>query len=585
MAGLPPQVPASLQIYNSYVVDPEWQRKFTIIWCSAVGVVAVASLPKLAGSLRNGRFLKGFFGISEDLQKGGYISVTCEDKLPPPRSNNRVTRTWSSVASVRYWTLPYIGLNLAQTCIILAYLGVVLLCDIKDAPLISNPNRAGFLAIAQIPIVFLFATKNSILSLLLGPGNGYEKLNYVHRMAGRLMFLSACIHGSLWIRNHLQYGLPILGPQKETSGIAAFSLLGVIVLTSLRPVRRLFYGAFFFTHILAFVAFFVTIRYHTLYAAPWIYPALAFFGADVLLRFLRYRIKDARLIALDNLMTVVEVIGCDDGWLAGQHVRLRVFFSNKAFETHPFTILSAPPAQSCLSNSGMVLAARVNGDWTQALNDFTRHEQDKLQFSEKRGDERGVPVHIMIDGPYGGSSVDLGQYETALLIAGGSGVTFTLGILDDIVARCVKLGRRSGERTRRIEFVWCIRSFGHILWFSSMLTAIANAAAQSTLDLHISIFVTCLCDPEAVPVIPNCDVKLERPSAYSLLCEVTANSPGSSLESGKGNTSPVHGGGVAVCASGPESLTKETQNAVAKLGVAKAIELGGISVHVESFML
>lgn len=39
---------------------------------------------------------------------------------------------------------------------------------------------AGFLAIAQLPVVFLFATKNSILSLLLGPGNGYEKLNYIH---------------------------------------------------------------------------------------------------------------------------------------------------------------------------------------------------------------------------------------------------------------------------------------------------------------------------------------------------------------------------------------------------------------------
>jgi len=255
----------------------------------------------------------------------------------------------------------------------------------------------------------------------------------------------------------------------------------------------------------------------------------------------------------------------------------------------------------------MILAARVNGDWTQSLNDFTRQEQDRLQFSEK-GDERGVPVHVMIDGPYGGSSVDLGQYETALLIAGGSGATFTLGILDDIVGRCVKLGRRNGEQTRRIEFVWCLRSFGtphphpttiqyfllhtfisiiigHISWFSSMLIAIANVAAQSTLDLHISIFVTCLCDPEAVPVIPNCDVKLERPSAYSLLCEVTANSPGSSLESAKGNTSPVHGGGVAVCASGPVSLTRETQNAVAKLGATKAMELGGISVHVESFTL
>ncbi|KAG1787191.1 uncharacterized protein HD556DRAFT_1410626, partial [Suillus plorans] len=50
----------------------------------------------------------------------------------------------------------------------------------------------------------------------------------------------------------------------------------------------------------------------------------------------------------------------------------------------------------------------------------------------------------MLDGPYGGSSVDL--------VSGGSGVTFTLGLLDDIVGRCVKLGRSQEERTRRIEF-------------------------------------------------------------------------------------------------------------------------------------
>ncbi|KAL4078073.1 iron reductase [Scleroderma citrinum] len=593
MAGLPPPIPPSLQIYNSYVVDPEWQRKFTIIWCSAVGVVVVVSLPKLTQSLRNGRSLKGFFGVSEDLQKDGYISIVCEDRIPPSRSNHSVTRFWRSLMSVRYWTLPYIGLNLAQTFIVLAYLAVVLLCVIKDAPLISNPNRAGFLALAQLPVVFLFATKNSILSLLLGPGNGYEKLNYVHRMAGRLMFLSACIHGSLWINNHLVYGLPILGPQKETSGVASFSLLGIIVLTSLRPVRRLFYEAFFFVHILIFVAFFVTIRYHTLYAAPWIFPALAFFGADMFLRFLRYRIKDAKLIALDKFMTIVQVADCDDGWLAGQHIRLRVFFSNRMFESHPFTVLSAPPAHSCLSNSGMILAARVHGDWTQALNDFTCQEQDRLQFSEKRGDEHGIPAHIMIDGPYGGSSVDLGQYETVLLIAGGSGATFTLGLLDDIVGRCIKLGRRGGEQTRRLEFVWCLRSFGHISWFSSILADIASIAAKSTLDLHISIFVTCLCDPEAVPVIPNCEVKLERPSVYSLLCGVTEISSRPSLDSAEGQlevfdkapTRPVHGGGIAVCASGPESLTRETQNAVAKLGAAKVMELGGISLHVENFTL
>ncbi len=133
-------------------------------------------------------------------------------------------------------------------------------------PLIDNPNRAGkfpvhdtcnafehsnslrfagFLALAQFPIVFLFATKNSILSLLLGPGNGYEKLNYIHRWAGRGMFIGATVHGALWINNHLIFGLPILGQQKETSGVAAYGVLCVLVLTSFRVVRRFFYQSFF----------------------------------------------------------------------------------------------------------------------------------------------------------------------------------------------------------------------------------------------------------------------------------------------------------------------------------------------------
>ncbi|KAI6106198.1 iron reductase [Pisolithus croceorrhizus] len=589
-----PQVPSNLQVYDSYVTDPQWQIKFTKIWCSTLGAAIVVSLPTLIRSLRNGRSLKGFFGVSESLPKGEYAVVAGEDKPPPLRPRRDAAAVLHSITSVRYWTLPYLGLNVLQTVIVLAYLAVVLLCIIKDAPLISNPNRAGFLTLAQIPIVFLFATKNSILSLLLGPGNGYEKLNYIHRMSGRLMFLGACIHGSLWIRNHLEYGLPIIGPQKETSGVATFSVLGIILLTTLRPVRRLFYQAFYFVHVLTFVAFFVTVRYHTLYSEPWIFPALAFFGADALLRFFRYRIKDAKLSAPDQLMTFVHIQDCGDGWLAGQHVQLRVFFSSRVFESHPFTILSAPPSNSCFNHSGMLLAARVNGDWTHELNTYTRDKQGLSDsVSEKQsGDERsGVPIHVMIDGPYGGSSVDLGQYETVLLVAGGSGATFTLSLLDDIVYRCVKAGRPNGERTTRVEFVWCIKSFGHIAWFSQMLADIGNLAAGSSLEIHFSFFVTCLCDPEAVPFIPNCDVKLERPSVYTLLRETTGLSQPPSLESLEAEeTKPFAGkshggGGVAVCASGPESLVIEARNAVARLGVRNALKLGGVVVHVESFAL
>ena len=125
----------------------------------------------------------------------------------------------------------------------------------------------------------------------------------------------------------------------------------------------------------------------------------------------------------------------------------------------------------------MTLAARACGDWTRALNAYAQEEQERLDTNRPNNLNRltktnektettptEVPVHVMIDGPYGGCSVDLGEYESVLLVAGGSGATFTVGVLDDIVARCVKGGRRGGERTRRIEFVWCVRSFGEFFF-------------------------------------------------------------------------------------------------------------------------
>ncbi|KAF7348901.1 Iron reductase [Mycena venus] len=67
----------------------------------------------------------------------------------------------------------------------------------------EHPKWAGFLALAQLPPVFLLASDNSRLTaLLLGPGVNYTKLNYIHRWASRFPFLGAVVYGSLWINNH-----------------------------------------------------------------------------------------------------------------------------------------------------------------------------------------------------------------------------------------------------------------------------------------------------------------------------------------------------------------------------------------------
>ncbi len=113
------------------------------------------------------------------------------------------------------------------------------------------------------------------------------------------------------------------------------------------------------------------------------------------------------------------------------------------------------------------MGARVVGDWTRALNSLARMSDVELsghpveEEGTRREPEAGPKrVMVMIDGPYGGMSFDLGRYENVLLFAGGAGVTFTMGVLDDIIGRIVRLKRRDGERTRRIQFAWCVKSFG-----------------------------------------------------------------------------------------------------------------------------
>jgi hypothetical protein len=154
--------------------------------------------------------------------------------------------------------------------------------------------------------------------------------------------------------------------------------------------------------------------------------------------------------------------------------------------------------------------------------------------------------------------------------------------------------------------VWAIRSYGewflspfivhhltmilyytdYIQWVAPMLMDIANAVAEeSSLDLHISIFVTCLCDTPALPAIPNSTVTTTRPDVYQLLGRILSPALVEDDVEDESKHMVVCQGGVGVCASGPESLTREAANAVAKLGRVHGRRVGGIALHTEQFSL
>ena len=80
-----------------------------------------------------------------------------------------------------------------------------------------------------------------------------------------------------------------------------------------------------------------------------------------------------------------------------------------------------------------------------------------------------VPVQAMFDGAYGGCGLDLGAWDGVLLVAGGSGAAFVIRLLDEVIEDCVKNIRERREiETNRVDFVWCIRSFGAFFKFFRM---------------------------------------------------------------------------------------------------------------------
>lgn len=90
------------------------------------------------------------------------------------------------------FSMRILGYSAGQAIILFAYailiaIGILLYCD----P-VTNAKRAGWIAMSQIPVSVALAGKNSLIGLLVG--KGYEKLNYLHRWIGQLMFVGILFH-------------------------------------------------------------------------------------------------------------------------------------------------------------------------------------------------------------------------------------------------------------------------------------------------------------------------------------------------------------------------------------------------------
>jgi len=121
------------------------------------------------------------------------------------------------------------------------------------------------------------------------------------------------------------------------------------------------------------------------------------------------------------------------GAVPGSHLFLWIP-SIRLVETHPFTIVS-----SSVSTLELVVAA---------YDGFTN---DLHQYAKKNP---GASLRASVDGPYGTIPNLAKSADKAILIAGGSGATYTFGI-------ALEMLKNLGDSTKTtIEFIWAVKEHG-----------------------------------------------------------------------------------------------------------------------------
>ncbi|NXA32559.1 NOX1 oxidase, partial [Eudromia elegans] len=127
-------------------------------------------------------------------------------------------------------------------------------------------------------------------------------------------------------------------------------------------------------------------------------------------------------------------------------------------EWHPFTLTSAP------EEDFFSIHIRAAGDWTEGVIDA--FQQQKAETPR-----------IEVDGPFGTASEDVFQYEVAMLVGAGIGVTPFASVLKSIWYKFQQADQ--ALKTKKIYFYWLCRDTGAFAWFNDLLASLEQKMAES----------------------------------------------------------------------------------------------------------
>ncbi|TFY82597.1 hypothetical protein EWM64_g1407 [Hericium alpestre] len=582
------------------LLKAQQQRKYVKeFWLFLTAVIGILAFFRLIF------FLSSFIFRPQPATPGDSASATGKEKTTSetvePGCSRRASwrRLPSAAASVFRivafrWTIP-IGLkavaSVSELTFIIGYVVAIfiwLLIDTRDLETMFWEDRAAHFASSNLALVVALAGKNNVISFLTGVG--HEKLNVLHRAAARTCLVLLWMHALA----HILSGLPEAFDLSHTwmrmgaVGLVAFTLATVL---SLRPFRQLAFEFFLVSHIVLIAIFLISGVIHTRQVGfdDYIWPALMVWGFDRFLRLVRVIYTSRAWGRRGWSQASIELLSEDTirltlrqrlTWTPGQHAYVILpTVSTLPTEAHPFTIASIPgDLNGTPSDKEKEVVFLIRG-----RDGFT----GRLREHAVRNGSCSVPA--MLDGPYG-CPPDLRPFSTCILIAGGSGVSYTLPLMME----AVRAANQKRSSTRRVVFVWAVRDAAHLSWISEIVSKTLSAAPE-WLAVEPRIYVTGTRLPQQEPVLgyrsstssviqsPIKEEKSEPPSYNSF--KITYGRP--SISRLLQEEMSIAAGPVSVDVAGPSAIAQSVRSAlksgiISPLGVLKGDPT--VVLHVETFV-
>ncbi|KAL1406279.1 hypothetical protein Q8F55_007975 [Vanrija albida] len=397
--------------------------------------------------------------------------------------------------------------------------------------------RSEWIAMATLPFVYVLGTKRNILTALTGVS--HEKLQAYHQSSALLFLYMSLVHTFACVVNAARaqgFATAVREDIIYTSGFVALAPLFVLCLASLPVFRAAAYELFYYVHIVMALMFIAALFWHgyglldndayCITAIVLFLGAAAWRGTMMLLN--NPVLHRARVARLPDSTIRITIPTATVRWGAGQHVFLR-FVGLRTAESHPFTIANAYPHTEGLTKD-MVFVLRPQAGFTAALASAARTEYP-----------------VLVDGPYGHAADELAAFDTVLLCAGGSGLSWALAAAQAILR---------AERRPALKLVWAAREYAALQWFRDELAGLVADGAD------VEIFITGEAasppekggkgdDGESEASGPTATHHGARPAFPAIIEQHVADAVGS----------------VAVGACGPAGLIADCANAVAQAQV------------------